>query len=171
MERVLHLGLTTLGGGVDQKNDGEAHGKAEAGKIAESYKNCPYVNFMATREKELFATFFLPAGQGWWIEYVEKKPKETFGLQKAKVTFVDVVHHPKVLRMRLPRKEEKSLHVGRIVDQTRFMRRVVVQVAQQQCIADMNAGIFYFVCLMSDLTFFTISSIQTPSGSLTKANV
>jgi len=91
---------------------GEAEEKSKAEKIATSYKNCPYTDFMATRGKELFATLFLPAGQRWWIEYVEKKPKETFGLDKAKVTFVDVVHHPKTLRMRLPKKKGKISPCG-----------------------------------------------------------
>lgn len=91
---------------------GEAHGKADAEKIAKSYKNCPYVDFMATHKKKLFATFFLPARQRWWIEYVEKKPKETFGLEKAQVTFVDVVHHPKTLRMRVPKSKGKISPCG-----------------------------------------------------------
>jgi len=91
---------------------GEAEEKAKAEKIANSYRNCPYTDFMATRGKELFATFFLPAEQRWWIEYVEKKPKETFGLEKAKVTFVDTVLHPKTLKMRLPEKKGKTSPCG-----------------------------------------------------------
>ena len=81
-------------------------------KIAELYKNCPYVDFMATTEKELFATFFLPEAQKWWIEYVEKEPKETFGFEKAKATFMDVVHYPKRLKMRLPRRKGKISPCG-----------------------------------------------------------
>ena len=91
---------------------GEAKGNAAARKIAESYRNCPYVYFMATREKELFAAFFLPEEQRWWIEYVEKKPRETFGLEKAKVTFMDIVNYPNKLRMRLPKRKGKISPCG-----------------------------------------------------------
>lgn len=91
---------------------GEAEGKARAGKIAKSYRNCPYIDFIGTREKELFATFFLPEEQRWWIEYVEKNPRETFGLEKAKVTFIDLVHYPNTLRMRLPKKKGKISPCG-----------------------------------------------------------
>ena len=91
---------------------GEAKGNATARKIAKSYRNCPYVCFMATREKELFAAFFLPEEQRWWIEYVEKKPEETFGLEKAKVTFMDIVNYPNKLRMRLPKRKGKISPCG-----------------------------------------------------------
>ena len=90
---------------------GEA-GTSTIERIAKSYKNCPYIDFMATTRTELFATFFLPEAQKWWIEYVEKKPKETFGLEKATVTFMDVIHYPKRLKMRLPKKRGKISPCG-----------------------------------------------------------
>lgn len=91
---------------------GEAETEEKAKQIAKSYHNCPYINFMATKEKQLFATFFLPAKQRWWIEYVEKKPKETFGLEKAKVTIANDVQYPKQLRMRLPKKPKRISPCG-----------------------------------------------------------
>jgi len=84
--------------------NGEAKDKEKAKHIAESYKNCPYINFMATKENLFFATFFLPEKQRWWIEYIEEKPKETFGLEKAKVIIVNDVEYPKRLKMRLSKK-------------------------------------------------------------------
>lgn len=83
---------------------GEAENKEKTREIAESYRNCPYIRIMATKGSQIFATFFLPTKQRWWIEYIEKKPKETFGLEKAEVTFVDDVQYPKQLKMRLPKK-------------------------------------------------------------------
>lgn len=91
-------------------------GKAETEKkvrhIARSYENCPYIKLMATKENILFATFFLPEKQRWWIEYIEKKPRKTFGLKEAKVTIVDVVQYPKQLKMRLPKKPQKISPCG-----------------------------------------------------------
>jgi len=81
---------------------GEAETREKAEQIAKRYKNCPYISFMAIRENQLFAAFFLPRRQRWWIEYVEKKPKETFRLERAKVTVVDHVYYPEQLKMRLP---------------------------------------------------------------------
>jgi hypothetical protein len=86
---------------------GEAENDKQAKQIANSYQNCPYIDLMATKKNQVFATFFLPEKQRWWIEYIEKKPIETFGLMKAKVTFVDDVQYPKKLKMRLPKKPLK----------------------------------------------------------------
>lgn len=91
---------------------GEADTENEAKRIAGCYENCPYVTFMATKERQLFATFFLPRRQRWWIEYVEKNPRTTFGLDKAKVTIVDDVQYPKQLKMRLPKKPQQSSPCG-----------------------------------------------------------
>jgi len=81
---------------------GEAETREKAQQIANHYKNCPYISFMGTKENQIFAAFFLPERQRWWIEYVEKKPRETFRLESAKVTIVDHAHHPEQLKMRLP---------------------------------------------------------------------
>jgi len=91
---------------------GEAETKEKAKQIAESYQNCPYIRLMSTKEKQMFATFFLPEKQRWWIEYIEKKPKQTFGLEKAKVTFVDNVQYPQKLKMRLPKTPQKISPCG-----------------------------------------------------------
>ncbi len=86
---------------------GEAKAEEKAKQIAKSYQNCPYVNLIATKENQLFATFFLPEKQRFWIEYVEEKPKETFQLEKAKITFVDHVYYPKHLKLQIPKKPKK----------------------------------------------------------------
>jgi len=91
---------------------GEAETRKKAEQIAESYQKCPYIHLMATKEKQLFATFFLPEKQRWWIEYVEKKPHETFGLEKAKVIFADFVQYPEKLEMRVPEKPLKISPCG-----------------------------------------------------------
>ena len=83
---------------------GEADTKERVRYLAESYRNCPYINFMATKENQLFATYFLPERQKWWIKTIEEKPKETIGLEKAKVTIVEYVDYPEQMKMRLPKK-------------------------------------------------------------------
>jgi len=91
---------------------GEAETGKKAEQIAESYENCPYIHLMATKGNQLFATFFLPEKQRWWIEYVEKKPRQTFGLEKAKVTFASNVQYPRQLKMRLPEKPQETSPCG-----------------------------------------------------------
>lgn len=91
---------------------GEAESKEKAEKIAKSYRNCPYIDLMVTKENHLFASFILPEQQRWWIEFVEKKPRQTFGLEKATVTFVDNVYYPKKLKMRLPKKPTRISPCG-----------------------------------------------------------
>ena len=91
---------------------GEAETESKAKHIARSYQNCPYINLMATKENQLFAAFFLPEKQRWWIEYVEKKPRETFGLEKAKVTIVDDTQYPTKLKMQRPKKPQEISPCG-----------------------------------------------------------
>lgn len=91
---------------------GEAEAEKTAKHIARCYEDCPYVSLMATKGRQLFATFFLPRRQIWWIEYVEKKPRTTFRLKKAKVTIVDDVQYPKELKMRLAKKPQNSSPCG-----------------------------------------------------------
>ena len=91
---------------------GEAENEEKAKHIAMSYKGCPYVSLMATKGNRLFATFFLPERQRWWIKYVGRKPRETFGLDKANVTIVDTILYPKRLKMQLPKKPEKVSPCG-----------------------------------------------------------
>lgn len=96
---------------------GEAKTDDKAEKIAISYRNCPYIHLMATKKKidrsiDHRSTFFLPEKQRWWIEYVEKSPKTTFGLERAKVTFVDQVQHPQHRSMRLPEIAQESSPCG-----------------------------------------------------------
>ena len=91
---------------------GKAKTQKKAEHIARSYENCPYINLMATRENQLFATFFLPEKQRWWIEYTEEMPRETFGFEKAKVTIMGEVQYPKQLKMRLPKEPKKFSPCG-----------------------------------------------------------
>ena len=86
---------------------GEAKTRKKAEHIAKSYyRNCPYTKFVATKGNQLFATLFLPEEHSWWIEYVEENPKDTVGLEKARVTIVDNIYYPEKLKMRLPKKPQ-----------------------------------------------------------------
>ena len=88
---------------------GAADTEERAGDLAEKYRNCPYVHFIATKENQLYVIYFLPTRQRWWIETIEKKPKDTIGLEKAKVSFFDSVHYPEKLKMRYP---EEALEIS-----------------------------------------------------------
>ena len=59
---------------------------------------------MATLDNHLYAIFFLPSKQKWWIEYIETHPLDTFGLNKAKVTFLENVFYPENLKLQIPKK-------------------------------------------------------------------
>ncbi|MDH5448788.1 MAG: hypothetical protein OEY24_00785 [Candidatus Bathyarchaeota archaeon] len=82
---------------------GEAKTRKKVEHLAESYRNCPYINLIAIKENQLFATYFLPERQRWWIESIEKNPLNTIGLEKARVTIVDNIYYPRELRMQLPK--------------------------------------------------------------------
>lgn len=59
---------------------------------------------MTTVDNQLYAVFFLPRRQKWWIEYIEKHPSDTFGFKNAKITFLENVYCPKKLKLRIPEK-------------------------------------------------------------------
>jgi len=59
---------------------------------------------MTTVDDQLYAIFFLPRRQKWWIEDIEKHPSDTFGFKNAKVTFLENVSYPKKLKLRIPEK-------------------------------------------------------------------
>ena len=73
-------------------------------QIAKSYKDCPYVNFMATKGKEIYSIYFLPEKQKWWIETIEKNPKKTLGLKKARLVFIEKLSYPEIMKLHLPKK-------------------------------------------------------------------
>jgi len=82
-------------------------------KIAEKFKNCPYVYFMATNANRLYATlFFHQERSDKWIRFQKEDPSRIFGLDKAKVTLVDNVRCPEALTLRLPEKPQKRAPCG-----------------------------------------------------------
>jgi hypothetical protein len=91
---------------------GEAENEKNAKNITKSYQDCPYINLIATRGKQVLATFFLPEKQTWWIKSIEDHPKSTFGLEKAEVIIAKDVQYPKQLKMRLPEKPKKISPCG-----------------------------------------------------------
>lgn len=81
---------------------GDAGTEEKSTKLAQRYQACPYIYFIAKRSKEVFAIFFLPAKQRWWIEGIAEKPRETLGVERAEVTIMDAIQYPQSLSIRLP---------------------------------------------------------------------
>lgn len=83
---------------------GEGENENITNKIAKSYENCPYVNFMAIKGSEIYSIYFLPEKQKWWIKSIEKNPQETLGLKEVQLIFVENLQYPKRMKLRLPKK-------------------------------------------------------------------
>lgn len=83
---------------------GEGETEEIINQIAVSYRDCPYVNFMATKGREIYSVYFIPEKQKWWIEFIEKNPQETLGLNKAHLNFIENLQYPKTMKLRLPKK-------------------------------------------------------------------
>ena len=82
---------------------GEGTSQSEVEDVASRFRNCPYVYFIATKKKHLYATFFLAEERArGWVENQKKKPQVILGLKKAKVTLVENVHYPREMKLRLP---------------------------------------------------------------------
>ena len=85
--------------------EGKAKSIEKANKIAESYQNCPYVTFLAAVENQVYIMYFLPQKQRWWVEYIESKPQDILGLEKAKLIFLQELFYPPKMKMRLSKKK------------------------------------------------------------------
>ncbi len=69
---------------------GEAANKRLASHIAEQYKNCPHVYFIASANNRVIGIFFLPEERRWWLRAVAKQPQLTLGLNRAAVYKTEV---------------------------------------------------------------------------------
>jgi hypothetical protein len=81
---------------------GEAKDQAEAERIATTFRDCPYCAQLAALDKLVNFVFFIPEEQRWWLEFVEKAPKDTFSLERARVFFVEGLTPPRSLKEKLP---------------------------------------------------------------------
>ena len=68
---------------------GVADTQEKTTKIAKCYHSCPYCTFFMSEKELAIGVFVIPANHKWWLEYVQKKPRETFGFSKAVVSFTD----------------------------------------------------------------------------------
>ena len=92
---------------------GQTPAKEEAETIAETFKGCPYVYFIGTEKNHLLAVVFLTEARARiWYENQSKDPRKIFGLHKASVILAEKVHHPKQLKLRLPRTMRKQTPCG-----------------------------------------------------------
>ncbi len=85
---------------------GEAPGGSVAARVAEQYKDCPYVHFIAAFGEMLVGVFYFPPEREWWIKLVAEEPLLTLGLRRAAVYQTDHPAHPTDYTLRLP--EEKG---------------------------------------------------------------
>lgn len=91
---------------------GETKTEERAQQIANKQKSCPYIHFIATKGSKIYATIFIPAQEKWWAEYIEESPQKTLGLQSALLTFVDRLHYPTSMQLRLPETSQKIAPCG-----------------------------------------------------------
>ena len=91
---------------------GEASSNEKAKEIADNFKDCPYVAFIATHSNEVFAIYFIPEKQRWWLEYVEEKPKQTLGVDRAQLFIVDKVESPEKFNLKLPKEKLRIAPCG-----------------------------------------------------------
>ncbi len=92
---------------------GQTSNKERAHEIAHTFKDCPYVYFMATVKNHVFAVMFLTEKRAnTWIENQTKNPKIIFGLEQAAVTIANNVQYPRQLKLRLPKKPQEETPCG-----------------------------------------------------------
>ncbi len=91
---------------------GEASSNGKAKEITNEFKDCPYVAFIAPHLNRVFAIYFVPEKQRWWLEYVEEKPKQTLGVDKTQLFIVDEVKYPEKFNLKLPKEKVRIAPCG-----------------------------------------------------------
>ena len=66
---------------------GEASSPEKARLIMEDGLRCPYTVTYALSGNTIVGIFSVPIGHEWWLEWVEKDPQETIGLEHAELFF------------------------------------------------------------------------------------
>jgi hypothetical protein len=64
---------------------GEAPSAEFATRLAEQYKVCPHVHFIAAFGTMLVSVWYLPETKRWWLEMVAAHPQVSLGLLRAAV--------------------------------------------------------------------------------------
>lgn len=92
---------------------GQASNEERADEIANAFRDCPYVYFIATEKNHVFAVMFLTEKRAnTWIENQTRNPKIIFGLEKATATIANNVQYPRRLKLRLPKKPREETPCG-----------------------------------------------------------
>ncbi len=68
---------------------GVADSRAKAAKIAKMLGPCPYCALFKNEEGLTAGIFVIPENLKWWLECVQERPRETFGMARAKVFFTE----------------------------------------------------------------------------------
>ena len=66
---------------------GKAPTPAKAALMANRYQQCHYCVSFVSADTMIVAVYTIPSGHRWWLEWVEKQPQETLGLERAEVFF------------------------------------------------------------------------------------
>ena len=81
---------------------GEANSRDHAKQIANRFKNCPFVQMIATKDKNLYCTLFIPEQKRSWVEYIKTRPEDTFGVINVQLIFMDEFLYPQIMNLQLP---------------------------------------------------------------------
>lgn len=73
---------------------GEAPSAEFAARLADQYKGCPHVHFIAAFGAMLVAVWYLPESKRWWLELVAEHPQISLGLLRAAVYRTERAGYP-----------------------------------------------------------------------------
>ncbi len=100
---------------------GEAPAPEIAARVADQYKNCPYVHFIAAFGTMLVGVFYFPPDREWWIKLVADEPTLTLGLHRAAVYKTDHPAYPGSYSLRIPEQKGDVAPCGsKCIDCERF---------------------------------------------------
>ena len=70
---------------------GTAEHTDKAEKISAFFAKCPYCAFSTSTGKVVFTVLTIPFEHRWWLDSIKAQPKNTVGLEKAELFFVQEI--------------------------------------------------------------------------------
>ena len=98
---------------------GEAGSEKKAEKMAQKFKDCPYMAFIGAFADKFVWACFVPEKHLWWLESMRDKPEEAWGLKSTTLLITDEVKvtYPKEFELRLPQERLEVAPCGAVCKQ------------------------------------------------------
>lgn len=70
---------------------GTAINNKKAAAISKFFEKCTFCVLSTYKDNNIYTVLTVPSDRKWWVETIREKPKDTVGLEKAEVFYLEVI--------------------------------------------------------------------------------